>query len=198
MTVYLLLFIFWVITYSLVIANNVKSKAICFPMISIGMNFSWEIVASVNSFITNSSTIQFVFIFWALLDVVVIISTFIFCGFSLRRFLAFLISFILTTVALIFVFKYVPLGDTISCFSIDLLMAIDCLLLISKKELPKNDLIIVLYFTKLLGDLFAWIFALKMHLSILIMGILVLLLNIATLLVAVVGVYRNKTKDKLN
>ena len=196
MTFYLLLFIFWSITYSLIIANNIKNKTIGFPLISIGMNFAWEIVATVFSFVNHYTNIQFVFIIWALLDVAVIVSTFIFCGFSIKRLLAFLITFILTTTALIFVFIYVPLGDAISCFAIDLLMAIDCLILISKKDFPKNDLIIVFYFTKLLGDLFAWIYALKSHLSILIMGILVLLLNITTLLIALVNVYQNKTKEK--
>ena len=140
----------WSITYILIIIASFKNfaqRTISIPIVACILNFSWELVALINS------EGFWAHIVWAGLDVLIIY-------FALRSFgkardkIIFLLSLVLLIVILFVVFSYSK-GMLISVFVIDIIMAF-VYVVDFKKMTPTLKIPIAI--AKLFGDLFAGIY----------------------------------------
>lgn len=160
--------IFWSITYILIICVHFlegKNKKSAIPLIACILNFGWEIT----SFIKYPNNVGNVI--WLSLDILI----FIYCIYTIDVTNKIFYLFILTllVITLLFIFN-LDNGTLISCFVIDLLMAI---IFVVDFDLLSNKFKPFIAITKLFGDLFAFQYY-KYNEIVMIIGLIVLCINL--------------------
>lgn len=174
--------IFWSCAYILMnyyTYSNFKLKKVAMPLNSAMLNFAWEM----NALILFKGL--WAHIVWTLLDVFIIIYN-VYTLSKLKK--------ILYVGMMLFVFMFlwkifrIPDGMLISCFLIDLYMAIS--FIIKKDRILDKGRIAIATF-KLLGDLAAGIYYSTRFLLIFIIAITVLIINIKYLIFCI----KNKNKE---
>lgn len=163
-------FIFWCLTYLLIIIYGLLKNKVLIPICAVVLNFSWELTSLFYDLLRENFTFILIHTIWLILDFFICIIIFKNDKINRKKLLIILPSFVI----LFEIFK-LNNGQLISCFMIDLIMAYLFLFKIIK---DKADLIgqLILGFLKLLGDLFAWFAYLSMD-FVLFVGLLVLILN---------------------
>lgn len=173
---------FWSLTYIFLIVYAVKFKMHGIPLVAICLNFAWETVALANSLIyIRSIGPLVVHIAWLSLDLI-IVALYLFHekNSPKKQKLIFVSGYIGSTLLLVLLFKcgYMLL----SCFCIDLIMAIDFLLFLYSHRVCKHWISYLIAIAKLLGDMAAWLFY-RNEPGINTIGILVLICNISYLVI---------------
>ncbi|MBQ7380016.1 MAG: hypothetical protein IJW70_10125 [Clostridia bacterium] len=170
---------FWSLTYVFLIIYAIKFKRHGIPLASICLNFAWETVALGQSLMMGEFTGSLiVHIAWFSLDLVILL-LFLFCEtpepkVKWKKWI-FLISYVCSSVLLMFVFSkgYMLL----SCFVIDLIMAVDFIVFVLFRRVKKHWISYVIGGSKLIGDMCAWLFY-RDAFSINFIGSIVLLCNL--------------------
>ena len=164
--------LFWALTYVLIIFVGIryhKEFLPSMPLFSCLLNFSWEIIALVSCFPV------WIHILWTGLDIIIFILNIQYL-FKLKPLYG--ILYAAGLIVLLFGLSYVFVlerGMVISCFIIDLLMAIDYIVNIRRLSTHFRTTIGI---TKLIGDCFAWLAYKDVSIYITIIGIAVLIINI--------------------
>ena len=164
--------LFWALTYVLIIFVGIryhKEFLPSMPLFSCLLNFSWEIIALVYCFPV------WIHILWTGLDIIIFILNIQYL-FKLKPLYG--ILYAAGLIVLLFGLSYVFVlerGMVISCFIIDLLMAIDYIVNIRRLSTHFRTTIGI---TKLIGDCFAWLAYKDVSIYITIIGIAVLIINI--------------------
>ena len=187
--------VFWSLTYIFLIVYAIKYKKHGIPLVAICLNYAWETVSLTQSILNGAQTALIIHITWFLLDTV-IVALFLFHETSIfqnqRDKLVFLVSYAASIIFLAALFK--SGGMLVSCFAIDLIMAIAFLAFAFGKEMVFSLISISIGITKLIGDLFAWLYY-RYESIVDLIGIIVLLCNIAYILILLYK-YFNKIKNK--
>lgn len=184
--------VFWSISYILFIVFGIWKKKTAEPPIAIAFNFSWEVGGCIKGFINNEKIVIGRLV-WAILDIgVLVIYLFICKPAYFKSKILFLIPAIIAPIFVATMFLCVDNGMLISSFIIDLIMAIDFVMYAYKGENKYNQLAIAFCITKLLGDLFAWIYYTKCGTHIFIIGLIVFILNIICLAFAFKKTYEDE------
>jgi len=196
--------VFWSITYILLIVYAVKYKTHGIPLSAICLNYAWETVALIQSLVkaTQFQPSIVIHIAWFTLDTV-IVALFLFHETKLFENMGkkavFLLAYAVSTVFLViaFVHKYMLL----SCFGIDLIMAIAFLLFVFQKQMTHSLLGILIGVTKLIGDMCAWLYY-RFDPIVDVIGIIVLLCNMAYIAILVYKFFgkikiKNRQEDEL-
>ena len=174
---------FWSLTYVFLIIYAVKFKQHGIPLLAILLNFAWETVALTYSIRAMQISGPFIIhIAWFSLDSIIVALYFHEKKSSKKQKLMFLLGYAVSTAFLVFLFKYDYM--LLSCFCIDLIMAIAFLAFIFYQRVYKHLISYSISILKLLGDLFAWQHY-KNAEFINIIGILVLACNIVYLIVLI-------------
>ena len=162
--------IFWTITYLLIIVYGVKyrrSSALFMPFLAGSFNFAWEI---------NAVTFQGFSIgcaLWTFLNLFIFIHNLR----LLKRWkkIMYLVGFLSIFLVFYLLFRtQVFNGKEATSFAIDVLMALE-FVLCAKRVSPHGKIPIAI--TKLLGNLFAWLYYLCNSSFVAVVGLIVLLLN---------------------
>lgn len=175
--------IFWSITYLLIIIYGIKFKKLMMPILALILNFSWEIVAFIND-IVRFELISFAFIghlIWLSLDLIMfIIYINIYIKNKKRGFIPIIITLAILTNVFVLLYAFsLNDGMLLSVFIIDLIMAALYVLFFIFNTYKSSLLLDAIIFSKLLGDLFARVEYKDDHIAVLIIGIVILILNIA-------------------
>lgn len=190
---------FWSITYVLLIVYAIKYKTHGIPLTAICLNYGWETVALIRSLfvLKTFSLALLVHIAWFSLDTI-IVALFLFHETpivdNIKQKALFLFS-LLATIASCFVLFNIG-GMLLSCFAIDLIMAVAFLAFAFREEVVFSPLSITIGIAKFIGDTFAWL-CYRDNPIVNIIGIVVLLCNIAYVLILLRIYYRNKIKNKI-
>jgi len=180
----------WSITYILLIVYAIQFKTHGIPLIAVCLNFAWETVALGGSLLNqNFSSVLIIHTAWFALDCIII---FLFYCYETKikenrkEKVVFAWAYIICVVCLVILFLngYMLL----SCFVIDLIMAVSFLVFLISKPIYIGWNIYAVGVFKLLGDLFAWRYYRDVFLVDYI-GIAVLAWNIFYLLTLVVKTY---------
>jgi len=167
--------LFWSMTYVGIVIYNRKYRISGIPVIAMASNFSWESVALFGDLHTVGQS--WIHIVWFSLDAIILISYFSKCSamyFSKKR----IISIIgIEIILLSFIFR-VPNGMLLSCFVIDLSMSVEWFIYSFNSKYKANNLCEIICISKLIGDLFAWLYYLSHHDLVKYIGLIVLTLNI--------------------
>ena len=171
--------LFWSATYVLIIIFNIKYRSLGIPPIAMATNFAWETTA----LIRYGSVIH---IAWFSLDLIIIITYFMLCKPVYLRH-KFYLPILYVVELTVFYVVFEAGGMLLSSFIIDCTMAIEYLIYIyiyiyiytAVERLPTQAprLLIALCSTKLIGDLFAWIYYQEFSKAVFVIGILVFFLN---------------------
>ena len=165
--------IFWAITYLLLITDSLKNKTRPFiPALAVVLNFAWE--AAAFTYDLTRGGLLWAHALWLGLDVVIVCLMAKYRNGKKR--LLFLLLLLFTSIALIVSFQLWNI-HLISVFTIDLIMAIAFLVELTRGG-TINLLRCVISFTKLLGDLFAWIYYREQSTVVNYIGAIVLLINL--------------------
>ena len=180
--------LFWSATYVLIIIFNIKYRSLGIPPIAMATNFAWETTA----LIRYGSVIH---IAWFSLDLIIIITYFMLCKpVYLRHKLYLPILYVVEMAAFYAIFE--AGGMLLSSFVIDCTMAIEYLIYIyiyiyntadERQPTQAPLLLIALCSTKLIGDLFAWIYYQEFSKTVFVIGILVFSLNSSCLWIVTGG-----------
>lgn len=178
--------LFWSATYVLIIIFNIKYRSLGIPPIAMATNFAWETTA----LIRYGSVIH---IAWFSLDLIIIITYFMLCKpVYLRHKLYLPILYVVEMAAFYAIFG--AGGMLLSSFVIDCTMAIEYLIYIyiyntadERQPTQAPLLLIALCSTKLIGDLFAWIYYQEFSKTVFVIGILVFSLNSSCLWIVTSG-----------
>ena len=180
--------LFWSATYVLIIIFNIKYRSLGIPPIAMATNFAWETTA----LIRYGSVIH---IAWFSLDLIIIITYFMLCKpVYLRHKLYLPILYVVEMAAFYVIFE--AGGMLLSSFVIDCTMAIEYLIYIyiyiyntadERQPTQAPLLLIALCSTKLIGDLFAWIYYQEFSKTVFVIGILVFSLNSSCLWIVTGG-----------
>lgn len=178
--------LFWSATYVLIIIFNIKYRSLGIPPIAMATNFAWETTA----LIRYGSVIH---IAWFSLDLIIIITYFMLCKpVYLRHKLYLPILYVVEMAAFYVIFE--AGGMLLSSFVIDCTMAIEYLIYIyiyntadERQPTQAPLLLIALCSTKLIGDLFAWIYYQEFSKTVFVIGILVFSLNSSCLWIVTSG-----------
>ena len=181
--------LFWSITYLLFIIYSLKNKTHGISLVSIVLNFSWETNALSLDIVNRHAS--WIHLLWFSLDLIIIYLALKYLKDKKKTIYTFLMFFICFTV-LNFVFK-VTGGMLISCFIIDLIMAIDFHIFFKKTSLKVDFTYIIAAISKLVGDLFAWLYYESFSPIIFIIGIIVAYINIVYVFI----VLESYKKDKV-
>ena len=178
--------LFWSATYVLIIIFNIKYRTLGIPPIAMATNFAWETTA----LIRYGSVIH---IAWFSLDLIIVITYFTLCKpvyFRQKFYLP--ILYVVEMTVFYVVFK--AGGMLLSSFIIDCTMAIEYLIYIlyiymenERQPTQAPPILIALCSTKLIGDLFAWIYYKEFSKIVFVIGIVVFLLNALCLGAALLG-----------
>ena len=170
---------FWSITYVLLVIYAIKYKMHGIPLTAICLNYGWETVALIRSIINGAKVALVIHIAWFVLDSI-IVALFLFHENRLRQALKqkllFLIVWLLLVIVLFPIFENG--GMLLSCFTIDLIMAVAFLFFAYRKEMIFSPISITIGITKFIGDLCAWIYY-KYDPIVNVIGIIVLICNLA-------------------
>lgn len=159
--------ILWSIAYLLIILATFKNKdhkLISIPYSAAILNFTWEI----NALIKSKG--MWAHILWVSLDLLIII--YLIYTLNNKKKVIFILFIALNIILLNYLFTLTN-GVLLSCFMIDLIMAI--VFLVNYKNMSKTFKISIAL-CKMLGDLFAWQYY-KYNEIVNIIGIIVLIIN---------------------
>ena len=168
----------WSITYVFLIIYAVKFKTHGIPLLAICLNFAWETLALVGSLLSSSfSIVLLIHIAWFSLDLVMVCLFMVYeSGIKENRHQKMWVIYgylgLICGLSILFHNGYMLL----SCFVIDLIMAISFLWGISFKHMKKSLILYVVGTFKLLGDMFAWRYY-RSYFGIELIGIIVLICN---------------------
>ena len=176
--------IFWSLTYVLLIIHSVRYKNHGIPLTAMLLNFAWETVALYNSLQTSEiSASLLIHISWFFLDLVMVVLYLVYetkITENKHQKIYFLCGYFVSTIYLVFLFNRGYM--LISCFTIDIIMAIAFLRHLLLKYPNRNLLIYFVGFSKLLGDLCAWYYY-REHLFIHEIGTCVFLCNVIYIMI---------------
>lgn len=170
--------LFWSATYVLIIIFNIKYRSLGIPPIAMATNFAWETTA----LIRYGSVIH---IAWFSLDLIIIITYFMLCKPVYLRH-KFYLPILYVVELTVFYVVFEAGGMLLSSFIIDCTMAIEYLIYIyiyirytadERQPTQVPRLLVALCSTKLIGDLFAWIYYQEFSKTVFVIGILVFSLN---------------------
>ncbi|MCR5783113.1 MAG: hypothetical protein K6G90_10315 [Clostridia bacterium] len=167
-----LLGFFWALTYVFIVIGGFKyrsEKKFFMPLLSGALNFGWEVHA------LRSSGGYWVHIIWLALDFIILIQNLYFLSTNKKRLLY--SACVITSVAVNYAaFNLTTIdGMLISSFVIDIIMAVEYVIVI-KKLSPR--MMILIGCLRLLGDLFAWIANLSFSIFVRITGVLIFFINL--------------------
>lgn len=171
--------LFWSATYVLIIIFNIKYRSLGIPPIAMATNFAWETTA----LIRYGSVIH---IAWFSLDLIIIITYFMLCKPVYLRH-KFYLPILYVVELTVFYVVFEAGGMLLSSFIIDCTMAIEYLIYIyiytadERQPTQAPRLLVALCSTKLIGDLFAWIYYQEFSKTVFVIGILVFSLNCSCL-----------------
>lgn len=168
--------IFWSLTYVLIITYNIKTKVSGIPPIAIASNFAWETVALINDIFRHNHA-NVIHIVWFFLDLIIVITYLVCCKPLYFKHKIYLLFGYLAEVILLF-FVFTDGGMLLSCFIIDLIMAIEYAIYAFNKKVKFDFLLFMICVAKLFGDLCAWLYYKKFSVIVFIIGIAVLILNV--------------------
>lgn len=177
--------LFWSATYVLIIIFNIKYRSLGIPPIAMATNFAWETTA----LIRYGSVIH---IAWFSLDLIIIITYFMLCKPVYLRH-KFYLPILYVVELTVFYVVFEAGGMLLSSFVIDCTMAIEYLIYIyiytadERQPTQAPLLLIALCSTKLIGDLFAWIYYQEFSKTVFVIGILVFSLNSSCLWIVTSG-----------
>ena len=187
MTFDILQAVFWSLTYILVILHIGLFKINPMPACVLIGNFSWELTAICKDFpeIINGDSIfdngLLIHIAWVSIDAIIIIVSIANSVWNLKKTAMVLACSVSLSIFLYFVFD-IPGGMLVSCFTIDIFMAIYWFIdLKNIKEVKYptcNRFILLIGISKFLGDLFAFLYYSEFSIFVTIAGLIVLLFNI--------------------
>lgn len=194
--------VFWTATYFLIILYSKKENVSAIPPLSISLNFAWETVALFSDLLNTGFTPGtgfFIHLSWFSFDVLI---AYLYLKKCFPLYLPknekkiFSSIYPLAVISLFFIFKYVPFGMLASCFTIDIIMATEWLLYLKDICLPKNVLLLAIGVTKLLGDFFAWVQYKNELMFVNVIGIIVLIINVAFLGILLLLLQKKKQAAK--
>lgn len=178
-----LVFLFWIVTYFLILIYNVKNRVLGIPPIAIGLNFGWETVAFVGALVADGQ-FHWGYFLWLLLDLAIVITYFLFCKPIYTKHKYNFVFFYLASVSL---FSFLSFYDRdhmpLYAFCIESIASLEWLIYLMNRRFVLSLLAVVFCFTRLVGDLFAWI-VFKGSGVITLLSIMILLLNILCLYTA--------------
>ena len=186
--------IFWSITYIFLIVYALKYKIHGIPLVAICLNFAWE-TAAVGALLIYGGEFSVAMLIrgaWLLLDCAIVG---LYCFYETKFFenwkekVIFFSAHILSTICLAVLFFYGYM--LISCFVIDLIMAVAFVRYIAFRKLNAGWMEYAIGFAKLLGDLFAWIFYRNVTIVDYI-GVCVLVCNICYMIIITVKLKKQK------
>ena len=180
--------IFWCLVYILIICINISYRKSYIPTLAVILNFSWE-VAALNKDFSNSFSIITVFhILWLFFDLLIVLTQIICCKINFTTYFV-IIPF---SIMLIYLFE-VENMQLISCFIIDIIMAICFVFHILKNYRNEPLYFLIIGITKFIGDFFAWLMY-KSNIVVNVIGIQVIIINIIYLIFAII-IFAKKTKN---
>ena len=188
----------WSITYLLVIWYGCREKTTAIPPIAVASNFAWETVALLRDFsehlsLSNSGTV--IHIAWFSLDLLIVLVYLLVCNPVYFSKWVFACIYVCEAVLMFVLFRSVKKGMLLSSFSIDILMAANWFFYELNKRPKTNFQLKCIAVSKLLGDLFAWLFYRRSHFLINIIGICVLILNAGFLFLVFIPDRKEKGKS---
>ena len=169
-------FVFWSITYILIIFYTINRKSIGIPPFAISLNFAWETASVFYDLFLGG--VNYFHIIWFALAAVIVLLFFVWC-----KPLYFQSKYIFALVYLLALFVIVPLffktdfGMLISSFTLDFIMAIEYLFYVIN-DMDYCVLSSCICITKFVGDFFAWLFYLS-NIIVFVLGIIVQFVNLA-------------------
>ena len=178
--------IFWSLAYVLLIVHAIKHKKHGIPLIAICLNFSWETVALIQSIgFGEFSPSLLIHIAWFTLDLLIVAMYLVHESKILQKLqekIGFISLYFICVIILAFLFQNG--GMLLSCFAIDLIMAIAFVFFAFSKEIVYSPLSISIGIAKFVGDLFAWLYY-RYNEIVDVIGILVLFCNVFYTLVLI-------------
>lgn len=186
--------IFWSLAYILIIVYNIRYKTLGIPVISISSNFAWETVALINDIKSNS--FDLIHVIWIALDILIVITYFVFCEplYTKHKF-PLLLLYLIEVIVFLIVFGRNN-GMLLSSFVIDLTMAIEYVIYSLNKKLKFNYVLFAIFVTKLFGDLCAWLYYKAFDNQVLLIGIIVLLLNSTSTAIVALRIRKHFQNDE--
>lgn len=175
----------WTIVYVFAVIFGIKHREDFrpqIPVIAVCMNFAWEINAII---FTNGSF--WGHYLWLLLDAVI----FMIMVVKLWHKRGYLLILLTAVLAIILRVLFVHGFMLVSCFIIDILMAVEFAVNI-KRISPYGKLSIAVF--KLFGDLFAWLYYMEFSVTVKLIGAVVLILNSFYLFICI----RSRIKDSIS
>ena len=177
-------FLFWSLTYVLVVVYNVKYHTTGIPPIALAFNFGWETVAFVSALYFDSY-FHFGYFAWFLIDLVIVISFFLFCKPIYTKHKYNLLLLYLAGTTLFGLLSYFNRDSlVVGAFCINFTMQLEWFYYCANKKFILSPIASGFCVTKLLGDLFAWLIFMRDSGFIALLGFLILVLNIMCLYTA--------------
>lgn len=173
---------FWTLTYVLILFYGIKwrkSPLIFMPLLAGALNLAWELNKIVFQFMTSES-LYLGCLVWLVLDIGIFILNLLYIrkakqksSYNIYIYIACFCGF---AAAMYVLFRFPQFdGQLITSFLIDLIMAVEFVL--CGKRITQHGKIPIAV-TKLLGDLFAWLYYMKNSLFVMIVGVVVFLVNL--------------------
>ena len=190
----------WSITYILIILYSFRERIIAIPPIAIASNFAWETIALLQDFLRHSNLSNVgmcIHVFWFSLDLLIVMIYLCKCNSVYFNKWIFTCIYICESLFLFVIFHFTISGMLLSCFAIDLIMAVEWCFYGMNKELKINLLLTFIAIAKLIGDFLAWLCYRGNHFIVNIIGIFVLIINIGFLFILHIRTEQAKRKDCL-
>ncbi len=178
--------IFWSITYLLIIWYGCQNKDsnIQMPFLAGSLNIAWEIAAVI------FSAGYLGHILWMLLDIVIFIQNI--RKIKKLKFICLYVGITLFWVVLFHIFFRLPKmnGMLISSFFIDFIMAVTYV--VAEKRISMMGKVPIAT-TKMIGDIFAWLFYLRQSVFVAMIGFLIFIVNLFYLSLSMEQIHKNRT-----
>ena len=178
-------FLFWSLTYVLVIIYNIKYHITGIPPIALASNFGWETVTFLSALYFDSFFHMGYFV-WFLIDLVIVVTFFLFCKPIYTRHKYNLLFLYMASMTLFGLLSLYINRDSlvVGAFCIDFTMQLEWFYYCASKKFILSPIANGFCLTKLLGDMFAWLIFMRESGFIALLGFIVLVLNIMCLYTA--------------
>lgn len=173
--------IFWTATYVSVIFYGIKYRnppSLLMPLLAGTLNFAWEVNALIYRFEVLGK-LNWGCLVWAILDIAIYILNIRYLIIKSKKHSPIILYVLLLPIVGIVFYALFRLpnfnGQLLTSFLIDLIMAAEFIIYGKRISLHGKFLIGI---TKLLGDLFAWLYYMRNSIPVMIIGAAVFLLNL--------------------
>ena len=189
----ILQFIFWSITYFTVDLQILKSRhsapQFIFPRVANMLDYSWEFVALLRDILGHCFGLSLlIHIVWFTFDTLIVYNSVVSLKQNYRKLFLFLF---LPVIFGLYVWFKAENGMLLSVFIIDVIMAVDFIVCAAKLQ-NANIYGIIIAVSKLIGDLFAWLFYRSQHPAVYYMGVAVLVCNSLYLVIVLYRFFKEK------